>query len=261
MAPLSLPLAWFLALATPGQLSPEKQGTSFTVSPGLEFKIWAAEPLFVNPTTFDIDPAGRIWVCEAVNYRRRLRGQPPLRSEGDRVVIVADTNGDGTLSQAEIARSINQAAGNGGKVTARVETRVSLDFLALHPGEEQSAPKPAADAPNGTVVPNHSFRSVRNRPLTGSRSDGIWKPGWSITRSVSPTPRIRRSDPLSSARASTSHRSPSGDRSLLTIHRSHPRFQRFQSKTQGVCRVCPRLSPDQDGPWVDRQFRQPFVLV
>ena len=41
MAPLSLPLAWFLALATPGQLSPEKQGTSFTVSPGLEFKIWA----------------------------------------------------------------------------------------------------------------------------------------------------------------------------------------------------------------------------
>jgi putative membrane-bound dehydrogenase-like protein len=100
MAPLSLPLAWFLALATPGQLSPEKQGTSFTVSPGLEFKIWAAEPLFVNPTTFDIDPAGRIWVCEAVNYRRRLRGQPPLRSEGDRVVIVADTNGDGTADKA-----------------------------------------------------------------------------------------------------------------------------------------------------------------
>lgn len=30
---------------------------------------------------------------------------------------------------------------NGGKVSVRVETRLSLDFLALHPGEEQSAPK------------------------------------------------------------------------------------------------------------------------
>jgi transcription-repair coupling factor (superfamily II helicase) len=36
---------------------------------------------------------------------------------------------------------------NGGQVTARVETRVSLDFLALHPGEEQSSPKPATETP------------------------------------------------------------------------------------------------------------------
>jgi len=100
MAPLSLPLAWFLALAATSQLPPDKEGGTFTVSAGLEFKLWGAEPLFVNPTTFDIDPAGRIWVCEAVNYRRKLRGQPPLRSEGDRVVIVADTNGDGTADKA-----------------------------------------------------------------------------------------------------------------------------------------------------------------
>jgi putative membrane-bound dehydrogenase-like protein len=92
--------AWLIALATIGQLSPEKQTAAFTVSPGLEIKLWASEPLFVNPTTFDIDPSGRIWVCEAVNYRRKLRGQPPLRMEGDRVVIVADSNGDGTADKA-----------------------------------------------------------------------------------------------------------------------------------------------------------------
>lgn len=34
----------------------------------------------------------------------------------------ADQDGDGTLSQAEIARSINQASGNGGKVTAMIVT-------------------------------------------------------------------------------------------------------------------------------------------
>src|SRR5690606_8963510 len=32
----------------------------------------------------------------------------------------ADSDGDGTLSQAEIARAINQAAGNGGKATAMI---------------------------------------------------------------------------------------------------------------------------------------------
>lgn len=34
----------------------------------------------------------------------------------------ADQDGDGTLSQAEIARAINQSAGNGGKVTAMIVT-------------------------------------------------------------------------------------------------------------------------------------------
>lgn len=100
MASLSLPVAWFLALAATCQLPPEKAGATFTVSPGLEFKLWASEPLFVNPTTFDIDPSGRIWACEAVNYRRKLRGQPPLRAEGDRVVIVADSDGDGTADKS-----------------------------------------------------------------------------------------------------------------------------------------------------------------
>lgn len=88
--------AWILVISSPNQLPPEKQAASFTVSPGLEMRLWASEPLFVNPTTFDIDPSGRIWVCEAVNYRRKLRGQPPLRSEGDRIVILSDTNNDGT---------------------------------------------------------------------------------------------------------------------------------------------------------------------
>ena len=32
------------------QLPPEKAETSFKVSDGLEFKLWASEPLFVNPT-------------------------------------------------------------------------------------------------------------------------------------------------------------------------------------------------------------------
>lgn len=100
MAPQILTMAWFLSLTWACQLPPEKEESSFSVSPGLEIRLWASEPLFVNPTTFDIDPAGRIWVCEAVNYRRKLMGKGPLRAEGDRVVILADSNGDGSADTA-----------------------------------------------------------------------------------------------------------------------------------------------------------------
>lgn len=86
-----------LALQNPAiaQVPLEKAEATFSVPAGMEFKVWAAEPLFVNPTTFDIDEKGRAWVCEAVNYRRKLRNQPPLRTEGDRIVILIDSDGDG----------------------------------------------------------------------------------------------------------------------------------------------------------------------
>ncbi|NDH07825.1 hypothetical protein EBX93_18240, partial [bacterium] len=73
------------------QITADKVSNTFTVSDGLEFKLWASEPLFANPTTMDIDEKGRVWVCEAVNYRRKLRNQPPLRAEGDRLVILEDS--------------------------------------------------------------------------------------------------------------------------------------------------------------------------
>jgi len=77
------------------QLGPEATLKSFTVAPGLEATLWASEPLFVNPTTLTIDHKGRIWVCEAINYRNRLRGKPPTRKEGDRILVLEDTNFDG----------------------------------------------------------------------------------------------------------------------------------------------------------------------
>ncbi len=89
------------------QITPEKSESAFTVPAGMEIKVWASEPLFVNPTTFDIDEKGRAWVCEAVNYRRKLRNQPPLRSEGDRIVILVDSDGDG---KADKATTFYQAA-------------------------------------------------------------------------------------------------------------------------------------------------------
>jgi putative membrane-bound dehydrogenase-like protein len=83
------------------QLPPEKAAATFTVADGLEMSLWAAEPLFVNPTCIDIDHKGRVWVCEAVNYRNKLHGKKNLnRPEGDRIVILEDTKGTGKADKA-----------------------------------------------------------------------------------------------------------------------------------------------------------------
>jgi putative membrane-bound dehydrogenase-like protein len=84
------------------QVPPEKAVSTFTVSDGLEINLWASEPLFVNPTCMDIDHKGRVWVCESVNYRYRLRRTKPNRPAGDRIVILEDTKGQGKADKATV---------------------------------------------------------------------------------------------------------------------------------------------------------------
>src|SRR5262249_37713132 len=75
---MRLPLAC-LAAALAGSLAaqqtPPQTVKGLKVAPGLEVRLWASEPSFVNPTNIDIDSRGRIWVLEAVNYRRQLKGE------------------------------------------------------------------------------------------------------------------------------------------------------------------------------------------
>ncbi|HEU5138118.1 MAG TPA: PVC-type heme-binding CxxCH protein [Steroidobacteraceae bacterium] len=68
----------------------------FTVPEGLEVTVWAQSPMLRNPTNIDIDPAGRIWVTEGVNYRRHKERDP----KGDRVVVLEDTDRDGRADKA-----------------------------------------------------------------------------------------------------------------------------------------------------------------
>ena len=70
---------------------------SFKVADGLEATLWAAEPMFSNPTNIDIDEKGRIWVAEAANYRGSK-----TRPEGDRIVILEDTDLDGKADKSTV---------------------------------------------------------------------------------------------------------------------------------------------------------------
>src|SRR6516225_6925434 len=95
---MALTVFWVLLMNAfvTGQVAPEQAGETFAVhDPYLEWSLWAAEPLFANPTCMDIDHRGRVWICESVNYRHSLHHLPPNRPEGDRILILEDSHGTG----------------------------------------------------------------------------------------------------------------------------------------------------------------------
>ena len=70
------------------------------VAEGLEATLFASEPTISNPTSIDVDHRGRVWVCDAYNYRPAINGDAQPRSKqdrltGDRILILEDTDGDG----------------------------------------------------------------------------------------------------------------------------------------------------------------------
>ena len=68
----------------------------------------------MNPTDIDIDHLGRIWVCEVVNYRRFRNDDHPERTEGDRILILEDTNHDGVADKSTVfyqGRDVDSAHG------------------------------------------------------------------------------------------------------------------------------------------------------
>src|SRR5690554_878276 len=69
----------------------------------LEATIWAESPQFYNPTNIDVDIHGRVWVTEAVNYRDFNNADGHMKNpEGDRVIILEDTDGDGIADSSKI---------------------------------------------------------------------------------------------------------------------------------------------------------------
>ncbi|MDB5276296.1 MAG: c-type cytochrome [Ferruginibacter sp.] len=80
---------------------PENALKGLTIADGLEVHAFATEPMLKNPTNIDVDEKGRVWVCEAYNYRPAINGNPtnPL---GDRIMILQDNDGDGKADTAKI---------------------------------------------------------------------------------------------------------------------------------------------------------------
>lgn len=90
----------FESLSPQDQRKAEYAVQGIDIAPGLEATLFASEPMLLNPTNIDIDSKGRIWVCEAFNYRNHLNPNNPERKKGDRIVILEDTDGDGAADKS-----------------------------------------------------------------------------------------------------------------------------------------------------------------
>jgi putative membrane-bound dehydrogenase-like protein len=72
--------------------------------------LFAAEPLLSSPSDIDVDARGRVWVCEVLNYR----GKKETRKEGDRILVLEDTDGDGKADKQTVfhqGRDVDSALG------------------------------------------------------------------------------------------------------------------------------------------------------
>jgi putative membrane-bound dehydrogenase-like protein len=77
---------------------PSNAVAAMDVHPELQAELFAAEPLLKSPSSIDIDYRGRVWVCEVVNYRRHNGKRP----EGDRILILEDSDGDGKADTSKV---------------------------------------------------------------------------------------------------------------------------------------------------------------
>ena len=89
---------------------PEAATEQLDVHPELTVQLFASEPMMASPSSIDIDARGRVWVCEVVNYRKH-NGE---RAEGDRILILEDTDGDAKADKSTVfhqGRDVDSAHG------------------------------------------------------------------------------------------------------------------------------------------------------
>ena len=78
-------------------LSPEESLARITVPDGFNVTLFAGEPDIRRPIAFDFDDRGRLWVVE--NYSHPKWAED---SATDRIVILEDTDNDGTFDQRKV---------------------------------------------------------------------------------------------------------------------------------------------------------------
>lgn len=64
---------------------------------GLKIEVWATSPQLFTPVTMDIDPKGRAWVVEGVDY-----GRGRTLGDGTSIVVISDTDGDGKADESHV---------------------------------------------------------------------------------------------------------------------------------------------------------------
>ncbi len=93
-----------------GERNPNDAVAGLVIGEGLQVSLAASEPMLKSLTNIDIDHKGRVWACEVVNYRKHRDD----RAEGDRILILEDTDQDGVVDKSKVfyqGRDIDSALG------------------------------------------------------------------------------------------------------------------------------------------------------
>lgn len=80
-------------------LTPEESMSLMQVPVGFELKLFASEPMILNPMYMNWDEKGRLWVIETVDYPNEVKDDD---LGDDRIKILEDTNGDGKADKVTI---------------------------------------------------------------------------------------------------------------------------------------------------------------
>ncbi|MCA9049629.1 MAG: VCBS repeat-containing protein, partial [Planctomycetaceae bacterium] len=78
-------------------LEPAAAAAHMTVPPGFRVQLAAGEPTVHQPVAMCFDAKGRVWIAEAHTYPLRA----PEGQGRDRILILEDTDGDGTLDKSK----------------------------------------------------------------------------------------------------------------------------------------------------------------
>jgi putative membrane-bound dehydrogenase-like protein len=139
--------------------------TALDVAEGLAASIFASEPMMLSPSSIDIDHRGRVWVCEVTNYRRHKNH----REEGDRILILEDTDGDSVADSAKVfhqGRDIDSAHGVtvlGDKIIVAVADRIVIFTDANGDDKPDGPPVPLFTGISGTQH-DHGIHAVHFGP-------------------------------------------------------------------------------------------------
>src|SRR4051812_15097491 len=106
--------------ATTHALAPEETRKLIEVPPGFEVRLFASEPMVVNPVAMTWDERGRLWVLELYEYPK---GAPKGAKGRDRIKILEDTDADGVADKVTVfadgfSLAEGMQLGNGGLYVA-----------------------------------------------------------------------------------------------------------------------------------------------
>ncbi len=142
-----------------GSHDPEEAVAALDVADGLEATLFSSEPEVLSLTNLDVDHRGRVWACEVVNYRLHLGKRP----EGDRILILEDTDGDGRSDKTKVyyqGREVDSAMGIcvlGNKVI--VSATPNIWVFTDEDGDDRPDRKEALFTKTGQPQHDHSAHS------------------------------------------------------------------------------------------------------